>query len=630
MEHLHPKDQYHDQLEKFPGPLSENVGQESILKYIEDKMKHPSSHSDVDEDTRLLYGILRVLVKSNGKLRADPGTGPSDPNSPEVQLVALLNHPDAILKSSNKIRDLLLTGDRKGAVEVAMHAQMWPEAMLIASFTDKDEYKRVLTTFLNGHYAAGDPCRTLFLSFADQQEKSVQEPQKLMPSAHQSQPSAILSSWVTHAQVILANRTADTNRILTELGDRLWKEQGNVVAAHVCYLLAGNTVEAPSPNSKIALLGADHRTPKEARFYVSADAVQRTEMYEWIQKQANANSANMIPFQGYKLIHAMVLADHGKLETAFKYVDSMLTTIKAVTATMKPGASMYLEGMQNQLTVLDDRLRQHLGQVRVDSVSSSNGKQGKWGLGSALSIMGKIVNRVVEGNDAPAPGGGSSSAASFDGQHGPPGGMPSYPGTGAPAPTPFPGTGASAPTPFPSTRGSFSTPAPAPGNAPPAGGYGLPPVPRPQQPGMGFGAPPPAPSMAPSAPGPSPPKFQKPTLDLSGDAGKHDMTPVRRTSESKSRSPTAAGNDNKDSLTSGPSSDKGSASPKFKDTKKGGRSKTPPPSNSKAAPSSSSGSSWFSGLSSFIATKMNPEAKQQQQLQQQQQADAADQDTPPQ
>ncbi|KAF4040695.1 hypothetical protein GN244_ATG07045 [Phytophthora infestans] len=53
---------------------------------------------------------------------------------------------------------------------------------------------------------------------------------------------------------------------------------------------------------------------------------------------------------------------------------------------------------------------------------------------------------------------------------------------------------------------------------------------------------------------------------------------------------------------SGPSSDKGKASPKLK-AKKSGRSKTPPPSGS------SKGSGWLSGLSSFIATKMNPEAK---------------------
>jgi hypothetical protein len=55
-------------------------------------------------------------------------------------------------------------------------------------------------------------------------------------------------------------------------------------------------------------------------------------------------------------------------------------------------------------------------------------------------------------------------------------------------------------------------------------------------------------------------------------------------------------------VSSGPSSDKGSASPKFKDAKKTARSKTPPPSGSKPG--------WLSGfVGNFIAKKMNPEAK---------------------
>lgn len=117
------------------------------------------------------------------------------------------------------MRELLLLGDRKAAVDVAIQAQMWPEAMLIASFTDKDEYKRVLCAYFTSHYAPGDPCRALYLSFADQQEKSVHEPQKLLQLQQQLQHqsddnSAILSSWVVHVQMLLANRTADTNKVL--------------------------------------------------------------------------------------------------------------------------------------------------------------------------------------------------------------------------------------------------------------------------------------------------------------------------------------------------------------------------------------------------------------------------------
>lgn len=56
-------------------------------------------------------------------------------------MVCIIQHPDAMAKHADTIRDLLLVGDRNAAVDVAVQAQMWPEAMLIASFTGKDEYK---------------------------------------------------------------------------------------------------------------------------------------------------------------------------------------------------------------------------------------------------------------------------------------------------------------------------------------------------------------------------------------------------------------------------------------------------------------------------------------------------------
>lgn len=48
----------------------------------------------MDEDERLLLGILRVLIKNSGKLRSEPNANPNDPQSPEVQLVSLLNESD--------------------------------------------------------------------------------------------------------------------------------------------------------------------------------------------------------------------------------------------------------------------------------------------------------------------------------------------------------------------------------------------------------------------------------------------------------------------------------------------------------------------------------------------------------
>ncbi|CAI5730882.1 unnamed protein product [Hyaloperonospora brassicae] len=742
MNQLHPKDVEVEQMDRFPGPLTGDVPVEDILRCLDDRLKRNRAPTDAveagDEDDRVLLGVLRVLIKCNGKLRSEPGSlNLGAPDKPEAQLIALLSesserrngfkhpsfpapqgahlktHPDVTLKHTNALRKLLLTGDRKSAVSSAMTAHLWPEAMLIASFIDKEMYKQVLRTYLDEHYAAGDPCRALFLAFADQQEKSVQEPRPLLQTnVQQSTESLILTNWVSHAQVLLSNRTADTNKILTELGDRLWSEANAVAAAHICYLLASIPLGAPTPSSKMALLGGDHRSPAEARFYVSPGTLQCTEIYEWAQKQAKGASANvMVPFQGYKIIYAMLLADHGKLDTAFKYVTSMLTVIKGMTATMKPGTSVYLEGMKNQLIVLDDRLRQHLGQGRVASVAASISRSGgskqagKWGLGSALSMMGKIVNRVVEGPESDiAPAAVASASTSggvfVNGASSPVASYPSVPSVNdvSSSPTslhPQPSAQPNRP------QGSY-------GSAAPAGMYGhaTPPVSQNSAPGSSNGY-----TRAYAAPCSAEPSSRSGVAPLSGNGNfastsglpigneqqqrsasgslsktenygnsgplsnkgqgppTHGMAPLvysqhsrepsgdvhsTRSSDNLDRANPAcpplrqqppfaqksqqgspahlalqnpsALNTSDDTCPSsqpktfaadltapvpftdaatmnGPASDKGKADPMSDATKKPGRFKTPPHSNS------GKGSGWLSGLSSFIATKINPEAK---------------------
>ncbi|CCI40104.1 unnamed protein product [Albugo candida] len=648
---LYPKKWFQDAFHQFPGPLTKESHQEDIVRYLDTKLERS------DEDERLLLGVLRVLLTSSNGEREDY-TGGRDVSTEGNQLVALLQHSDerrrggnralfqhpnakktesaeAHAQNTSRIRSLLLNGDRRGAVEAAMRSHMWPEAMLIASFIEKEEYKRVLHTYFNGHYSVGDPSRALYMAFADQQQKSVYEPQTTS-SSHGSPPSPILANWVSHAQMLIANRTADTNKILTELGDRLWREMNSVVSAHICYLLAGIPIEAPSPNSRIALLGGDHRTNTEARFYVSPNAVQRTEIYEWIHKRANPG-VNLIPFQGYKLIYAMILADHGEVETSLKYVTSMLEIVRGVTANMKPGTSMYLEGMQNQLVVLDDRLRQHLGRDRAESLTSIAGKPGgKWGLGSALSIVGKIVNRVVEGNDGLSPRANASPSLRQKSMPSDTQGLRSEgtsigtdqmakkymeipPGTSLDTFEPRAFTGAQ------NARANPTKPLPPPIATPAT--YQAPIMS--EKPSVGFD------SMATynqtqqqptvhqydhvaSFPQGAEPEntIVPPTIAAHGHATgqgphlfrkMHSMEDTVQTESSAQLMRTSSFPipGDRGPAKSGSPSDQGSPSPRAKDARKKGRSKTPPPSSSK----SSNSSGWFSGLSSFIATKINPEAK---------------------
>jgi hypothetical protein len=52
------------------------------------------SKTHMEEDERLLLGVLKVLIKCNGRLRSDANANPNEPTSPEVQLVSLLKESD--------------------------------------------------------------------------------------------------------------------------------------------------------------------------------------------------------------------------------------------------------------------------------------------------------------------------------------------------------------------------------------------------------------------------------------------------------------------------------------------------------------------------------------------------------
>ena len=96
MNQLHPNNVEFEQMDIFPGPLTEDVSVEEILRYLDDRLKRsealPTTVKAEDENDRVLLGVLRVLIKCNGKLRSEPGNlNPGAPDTPEAQLITLLS-----------------------------------------------------------------------------------------------------------------------------------------------------------------------------------------------------------------------------------------------------------------------------------------------------------------------------------------------------------------------------------------------------------------------------------------------------------------------------------------------------------------------------------------------------------
>ncbi|KAF0698634.1 Aste57867_10728 [Aphanomyces stellatus] len=400
----HPSDSFYQKIRTFPGPLSAQVTDDAVLKYMS-----AQSTTATHEDERLLWELLQVLVKSKGKIST------RDAQVPDMLLMQVLQNSVARRtnlppydtvppppaeshgeSNSAKLRQLLLDGDRKGAIDVAMAANLWPQAMLMASYVDPELYKSVVQAFVTSRYGVGDPLRTLFLVFGDLEAKSLHEPKPLLETQTRV-TSSLVANWLTQVQVLVANPTKDTNRVLMELGDRLLRETSNVWAAHVCFLLSGVPVEAPSPTARMSLVGG--QATGDARFFVRPNTIQWTEIYEHVAKQASGAAAPpLVPFQGYKFIYATLLADAGCCELAFKYVDAMRKTLDQWMVAQKM-QSPYLDNLKMQLDVFDDRLRFYMGQDRVEAAETQVNKRGFFG--SIAGFLDKSLDKIV--NDTPAP-----------------------------------------------------------------------------------------------------------------------------------------------------------------------------------------------------------------------------------
>ncbi|OQS02896.1 COPII coat assembly protein SEC16 [Thraustotheca clavata] len=396
MDQVHPKDAFVQRIHAFPGPLSQpSTTDDAILKYL---------HTQVEQavgDDKLLWELFEVFVKTRGRIAT------RDAQAPEILLMQLLQNaearrhptsydvatlpfnptPDQHQAAANQMRQLLLAGDRRAAIDVAKSSNLWPQAMLIASFVDPDIYKSVVHSFVTSQYVASDPMRSLFLLFGDLEEKCVQEPVALNAAAVATPTSSpLLTNWLAHVVMWIANPTKDTNTALLGLGDRLMKEANMVSAAHICYMLSGATLEAPSPASRLVLVGGNHN---DARSFVRPTSIHLTEIVEHVLKPNQ-----QIPFQGYKFIYASLLADLGMCDLAYKYVDSMRKQLD--NWQQKQKLSPYLETVRMQVDVLEDRLKLHLGQDRAEAATVKESK----GFFSALrEKLDKSLDAIV--NDTP-------------------------------------------------------------------------------------------------------------------------------------------------------------------------------------------------------------------------------------
>ncbi|KAK3195096.1 hypothetical protein Dsin_026406 [Dipteronia sinensis] len=408
--------------QSFPGPLvGGNVGNKELNKWIDERIANCESPNNVYENgevMNLLFSLLKIDCQYYGNLRSPFGTDPvlkeNDCAESAVaklfgsakrndfqlsyygaQTYCLQNLPTEaqIQATALEVQKLLVSGRKKEALECAREGQLWGPALVLASQLGDQFYGDTVKQMALKQLVAGSPMRTLCLLIAGQPADvfSNDAAYSIIPGSvytfqqlGQSGANFILDNWEENLAIITANRTKGDELVVVHLGDCLWKERGEVAAAHACYLVADSNFEPYSDSARLCLIGADHW--KFPRTYASPQAIQRTELYEYAKVLGNPQFL-LLPFQPYKLIYAHMLAEVGEVAGSLKYC-------QAIIKSLKTGQSPEVDTWKQLVMSLEERLRTHQQGGYTSNLPRTNL------FGKFITFVDNTASRVVGSVDS--------------------------------------------------------------------------------------------------------------------------------------------------------------------------------------------------------------------------------------
>ncbi|KAL3685238.1 hypothetical protein R1sor_003260 [Riccia sorocarpa] len=409
----------------FSGPLAGgSVSSKELFKWLDERISNCRTE---EPDCRnaaslsMLWGLLKVACQHYGKLRSAMGTTgltSQEEDGPEVALANLLTSganqgswsmgtfastvclqplpsEHQLQATATEVKKLLVMGKRKEALNHALQGQLWGPALVLARQLGEKFYSDAVAQMAQCQFLPGSPLRTLSLLIAGQPADVFTE--KAMPAApgtslmqnpatsgvaSQDGLNSMLEEWQENLSIMAANRTNGDDRVISHLGDCLWKVKGEVAAAHICYLVADAVFEPYTSTSRLCLTGADHWS--NPRTFATPEAIQRTEVYEYSKVLGNSQFT-LVPFQPYKLIYASMLAEAGKTNEALRYCQAVLKTLK--TASRAPE----VETCRQAAVALEERLRIHTQGGHTGSLAPAKI------VGKLFSVLDRGIHGIIGG-----------------------------------------------------------------------------------------------------------------------------------------------------------------------------------------------------------------------------------------
>lgn len=317
-------------VEGFPGPfIPRDTPKMEVVKFASTKAQlcrekgealvrsesaSSSSSADVSaetyEDEVLLWGFLVLLCQQNGIVM------PSDVAELLVRDCPLTFKSSPHFgtqgqqESLDSLRNLLLSGRKKDALDFACSRSLWGHALMLASRMDDQSRTYVVNRF-TASLVTTDPLNTFYTLLIGRTPSSV-KPEGLSRAG----------DWRPHLSMILANKSTklETASIMS-LGDSLLGRK-RLHAAHLCYYLADVHFGSYGDlDTRYSLLGVDHTLLKTGAYPRPQD-LRKMEVFEYAMCLTKQDFA-MPAFQMFKLLHVFKLIEYGFLKMALKYCEQV-------------------------------------------------------------------------------------------------------------------------------------------------------------------------------------------------------------------------------------------------------------------------------------------------------------------
>ncbi|CAI5995746.1 unnamed protein product [Closterium sp. NIES-64] len=331
----------------------------------------------------------------------------------------------AVQAAAQEVKQHLVAGRHMQALEAAKAGHLWGLALLLAQHMGGPSDTRLFLSTAQAmaaqQFAPGAPLRTLTLLLT-------QQPSAVFASAAAAATGAaadatktgvgagagtgtaaggdggtssgssdegvraMVAEWRENVALMAATRTSGDERVISHLGDCLWRLKGDVAAAHICYLVAAGSLEPFSSSARMCLLGTDHL--KHPRTFVTAQAIQRSEVLEYAFVLGNPQFV-LLPLMPFKLVYAAMLAEAGRPAAALKYCSAVLKMLKA--GGRGRGVAAEVEGWRAAAEQMEERLKVHVQGAGGGGVAAARV------FGDLMSFLDRGARKIVGGGPAATP-----------------------------------------------------------------------------------------------------------------------------------------------------------------------------------------------------------------------------------